>query len=124
MVPERLVRASLRGEADVAEKVLAVFDQVDVVLQPGPSAPPPRIGAYARAGAVRTLGAAIAKVPFLPLWNLVGNPVLAAPVGTDADSLPVGVQLIGPPDSEHLLLRLGLALERATGWADRRPPRV
>jgi len=121
LVPERLVRASLRAEPEIARRVLAVFEQVDVVLQPGPSAPPSRIGAYAGAGALRTLAAAITKVPFLPLWNLVGNPVLAAPVGMDDDGLPVGVQLVGPPGAELTLLRLGLALERATGWATRRP---
>jgi amidase len=122
LVPPRLVRASLDAEARVADTVLAVFDRVDVVLQPGPSTRPSRIGAYAKAGAMRTLGAAVAKVPFLPLWNLVGNPVLAAPVGTDTDGLPVGVQLVGPPYSERTLLGLGAALERSTGWARRRPP--
>lgn len=122
LVPEALVRASRRAEPEIARRVLAVFDQVDVVLQPGPSTRPTRIGAYARAGMPRTLAAAITRVPFLPLWNLVGNPVLAAPVDSDNDGLPVGVQLIGAPHTERTLLRLALSLERATGWAERRAP--
>ena len=140
LVPPRLLRASLRGEPALAHRVLAIFDEVDVVLQPGPSSPPSVIGEYASAGALRTLGAAIMKVPFLPLWNLVGNPVLAAPVmggravtpdgdqsaggaaaGAQAADLPAGVQLVGPPGSERTLLRLALQLEQATGWATRRP---
>jgi amidase len=141
LVPPSLLRASLRGEQALARRVLAIFDEVDVVLQPGPSSPPSVIGGYARAGALRTLGAAITKVPFLPLWNLVGNPVLAAPVtggravehddGQNAGSgtarsaagasLPAGVQLVGPPGGERTLLRLALQLEQATGWATRRP---
>ena len=122
LVPMAAVRASLRAEPALARRVLAVFDEVDVVLQPGPSTPPSRIGAYSRAGTLRTLGAAITKVSFLPLWNLIGNPVLAAPVHLGADGLPAGVQLVGPPGAERTLLRLALQLERATGWADHRPP--
>jgi amidase len=122
LVPRSAVRASLRGEPALARRVLGIFDEVDVVLQPGPSAPPSRIGAYARHGAARTLAAAIAKVPFLPLWNLIGNPVLAAPMHTDEAGRPVGVQLVGPPGADRNLLRLALDLEAATGWATRRPP--
>jgi aspartyl-tRNA(Asn)/glutamyl-tRNA(Gln) amidotransferase subunit A len=44
--------------------------------------------------------------------NLVGLPAIAVPVGTDADGMPVGLQLIGPHGAEPLLLRLAAALER------------
>lgn len=122
VVPAAVVRASLRAEPALASRVLAVFDEVDVVLQPGPSSLPPLVGAYARAGAARTLGSSIMKVPFLPLWNLIGNPVLAVPVQLSQNGLPTGVQLIAPPGCEHLLLRLALQLEQATGWTQHRPP--
>ena len=121
LVPAAALRASLRAEPALARRVLAIFDEVDVVLQPGPSSPPSRVGAYAGAGALRTLGAAIVKVPFLPLWNVIGNPVLAAPVAVGPDGLPAGVQLVGPPGGERTLLRLALQLEQATGWSSRRP---
>jgi len=121
-VPAAVVRRSLHAEPAMARRVLSIFDEVDVLLQPGPSSPPSRIGAYAGAGALRTLGAAIAKVPFLPLWNMIGNPVLAAPVFVGPDGLPAGVQLVGAPGGERTLLRLALQLQRATGWTDRRPP--
>ncbi|HEY0637313.1 MAG TPA: amidase family protein, partial [Pseudonocardiaceae bacterium] len=91
-----------------------------------PSKPPSRIGEYQGRGALRTLLPAIMAVPFLPLWNLIGNPVLAAPVSAgattgEAAGLPVGVQLVGPPGAERTLLRLALEWERETGWARRRP---
>jgi amidase len=37
-------------------------------------------------------------------------------------SLPIGAQLIAPPDGEATLLSLSAQLERELRWADRRPP--
>jgi Asp-tRNA(Asn)/Glu-tRNA(Gln) amidotransferase A subunit family amidase len=49
-----------------------------------------------------------------------GLPALVVPAGFTADGLPVGVELMGRPWSEALLLRLAYAYEQATGH--RRPP--
>ena len=38
-----------------------------------------------------------------------------------ADGLPTGVQLIGPPEREDLLLALAAQLERELPWAERIP---
>jgi aspartyl-tRNA(Asn)/glutamyl-tRNA(Gln) amidotransferase subunit A len=48
--------------------------------------------------------------------NLAGVPGLAFPVGFDAQGLPIGMQLNGPPRSEPLLLRLADAYQRQTDW--------
>ncbi|PSK67353.1 Glutamyl-tRNA(Gln) amidotransferase subunit A [Micromonospora sp. MH33] len=47
--------------------------------------------------------------------NLTGFPALSVPVGFDEDALPIGLQLIGAPFTEDVLLRVGLAHEEATG---------
>jgi amidase len=36
-------------------------------------------------------------------------------------SLPIGVQLVGPPGDEVTLLRLAAQIEAAEPWAHRRP---
>jgi aspartyl-tRNA(Asn)/glutamyl-tRNA(Gln) amidotransferase subunit A len=43
--------------------------------------------------------------------SLAGLPALSVPVGTSSAGLPIGVQLIGPPFGEPLLLRAGAAIE-------------
>jgi len=47
--------------------------------------------------------------------NLAGFPALALPVPSSGP-LPASLQLIGPPDSEELLLATGAVIERAAGW--------
>lgn len=50
----------------------------------------------------------------------VGFPALTVPAGFTADDLPVGLELLGRPFSEAVLLGFGYAYEQATGH--RRPP--
>ncbi len=47
--------------------------------------------------------------------NLAGLPAVVVPCGLDSQGLPIGVQLIGKPFSEKLLLRTAFALESAVG---------
>jgi amidase len=47
--------------------------------------------------------------------NLAGFPGLALPVPTSG-SLPASLQLIGPPESEELLLATGAVIEATAGW--------
>lgn len=51
------------------------------------------------------------------LFNLVGFPALVLPFGTTDGGLPVGVQLVGRPWEEELLLDLAVWLEEARGPA-------
>jgi len=48
--------------------------------------------------------------------NLAGLPGIAVPVGTDAQGLPLGMQLIGRPWAEGELLNLAQTLENAAGF--------
>jgi len=47
--------------------------------------------------------------------NLAGLPGLTIPISTSSDGLPIGVQLIGRPFSEELLLSVAESLELARG---------
>jgi aspartyl-tRNA(Asn)/glutamyl-tRNA(Gln) amidotransferase subunit A len=54
-------------------------------------------------------------------WNLTGLPALSVPCGF-AGGLPVGLQLVGRPFDEAMILRVGHAYQEATNWHERRPP--
>jgi Asp-tRNA(Asn)/Glu-tRNA(Gln) amidotransferase A subunit family amidase len=49
------------------------------------------------------------------VWNLLGMPGLAIPFGIAADGLPVGVQIVGRPWDEEVILDIGVRLEQARG---------
>jgi aspartyl-tRNA(Asn)/glutamyl-tRNA(Gln) amidotransferase subunit A len=54
--------------------------------------------------------------------NLAGNPALALPCGFSKAGLPIGLQMIGRPFEESVLLRAGHAYEQETAWRTKRPP--
>ncbi|HYI94486.1 MAG TPA: amidase [Bryobacteraceae bacterium] len=48
-------------------------------------------------------------------WNLLGMPSLVVPMDVTPEGLPIGVQIVGRPYEEELLLHIGEALETARG---------
>jgi amidase len=59
--------------------------------------------------------------PYTSLFNITGQPAISVPVGLGADGLPTGVQIVGKPLNEELLLQLAAQLEAAHPWAHLRP---
>jgi aspartyl-tRNA(Asn)/glutamyl-tRNA(Gln) amidotransferase subunit A len=53
--------------------------------------------------------------------NIAGLPALVLPCGFDSDGLPVGLQLIGKPFDESLLLQAGFTFEQNTNFHLSRP---
>jgi aspartyl-tRNA(Asn)/glutamyl-tRNA(Gln) amidotransferase subunit A len=54
------------------------------------------------------------NIGLIPAGNLGGVPAVFFPCGFGTDGLPVGLQLVGPPFSEPLLLALVSAYQRET----------
>jgi len=49
------------------------------------------------------------------IWNITGQPAITVPVHETPDGVPVGVQLVGPPGRDDLVLALAAQLEAAIG---------
>ncbi len=48
-------------------------------------------------------------------FNILGNPAAVVPVGFTADGLPVGVQVVGRPFEEELVISVAASIERECG---------
>jgi aspartyl-tRNA(Asn)/glutamyl-tRNA(Gln) amidotransferase subunit A len=56
------------------------------------------------------------QAEFTVLANAGGFPALSVPAGWSRDALPIGVQLVGPRESDALVLGAGAASERVLDW--------
>jgi Asp-tRNA(Asn)/Glu-tRNA(Gln) amidotransferase A subunit family amidase len=54
-------------------------------------------------------------------FNILGNPAVVVPVGKSADGLPIGVQVVGRPFEEELILAVAAQIEREVGGYVRPP---
>ena len=61
---------------------------------------------------------------FMISINLAGLPSIVVPCGRDADGMPIGLQIVGPPFGEEVVLRAARAFEAATDWHQMRPPNL
>jgi amidase len=82
---------------------------------------PARVGQYEGRPALWTFFASVRFVPFAGPYNHTGQPAASVPAAWTADDFPIGAQLVGPRDSEPLLLSLSAQLEGVLRWTERRP---
>jgi Asp-tRNA(Asn)/Glu-tRNA(Gln) amidotransferase A subunit family amidase len=60
------------------------------------------------------LGLFQAMMPATP-FNLLGLPAIVIPFGVSSEGLPIGIQLVGRPYEEELIVDLAVRLEKARG---------
>jgi aspartyl-tRNA(Asn)/glutamyl-tRNA(Gln) amidotransferase subunit A len=94
--------------AELADRFVSVFDDVDVLAMPTVPKVAPRLSDFARHLMLLSRNA----IP----WSLTGFPALSVPCGW-SEGLPVGLQLVAAPWREDLIVAVGCAVERCrTGW--------
>jgi amidase len=107
-----------------SRRLVSMWAQIDVLLTPTLAKPPIEIGALEPAEGeppIQMLMKAGEWVPFTPAWNVTGQPAISLPLHHSDAGIPIGVQLVGPPAGEELLISLAAQLEAARPWAERRP---
>jgi aspartyl-tRNA(Asn)/glutamyl-tRNA(Gln) amidotransferase subunit A len=96
-----------------------VFEQADVIVTPTAPTTAFRLGEKL----ADPLQMYLSDI-FTISVNLAGLPGIVVPCGFDDAGLPIGLQIVGPPFGEEVVLRTARAYEAATDWHTRRPPRV
>ena len=89
---------------------------IDLLVTPALAAAPPPAVQYSGASWWRNMVVNLRYAPYAAPWNLAGLPAIVVPVGVRPDGLPLGVQLVGPPDSELLLLAVAGQFEVLNPW--------
>jgi aspartyl-tRNA(Asn)/glutamyl-tRNA(Gln) amidotransferase subunit A len=96
-----------RVQSEIKRYFGLFFDPFDVLLLPTTaSVAAPIDGLDSAAYAPRL-------TRFTAPFNLTGMPALSLPCGVSSEGLPIGVQLVGPPWKESVVLQAGQALEAA-----------
>lgn len=121
LLSRSVLRRARAAEAATQRRVGAIFNAVDVVLAPTTAQPPPPARMFDDLGPTATDRAMIAACPVTFPWNVLGWPSINVPAGFTADGLPIGVQLMGPANSEPLLISLAAELDAINGWANKQP---
>jgi len=103
--------------------IASTFSEVDVLVTPTLVQPPVPIGHFdTNVGDVSEWARTGTFASFTPIANITGQPAISLPLYESEDGLPIGIQLIGPPVGEAVLLALATRLEAARPWAGRRAP--
>jgi len=107
---DELYNKALKVRRMIAEDFSAAFEKCDVIVAPTYPTTAFKIGEKIEdplkmyLGDIHTAGV-----------NLAGLPALVVPCGLDDKGMPVGLQLIGKPFTEKLLLKVGYAIEKLVG---------
>ncbi len=88
-----------------------IWRQVDCLFTPATPTAAPKIGQTTLEVGASTEDARLATTRMMRGVNVLGIPALVLPCGSTTGGLPIGLQILGPPFREELLLGVGSALE-------------
>jgi aspartyl-tRNA(Asn)/glutamyl-tRNA(Gln) amidotransferase subunit A len=111
-----------RVRAVLARDFAKIWKNLDCLLTPATAITAPKIGEMTVAFGSVDEDVRMAATRLARPFNVLGWPALALPCGFSNAGLPIGLQVVGPPQQEDSLLQAGAALEDAFGTAGRRPP--
>ena len=115
-VVRRLGLVRPRTQARFRARMIAFFDDVDLLLTPVTTGPPLPARPWHERSFLANVAANARWAPWTAAWNLAGIPAAVLPAGTRPGGLPVPVQFVGPPGSEGLLLWVAGELETRRPW--------
>ena len=106
---------AMRVRGVLQRKMEAVFDQFDILA----TATIPTTASKLEANLETEFNV---PDPLGAIGNLCGFPAISVPCGFSDDKLPVGIQFVGPPLHEGIVLKVAQNFQGITDWHKRRPP--
>jgi amidase len=86
-------------------RMLAFLDDYDVILCPPSARPAPRLGE----------SPGLAGWNYTFVYNATGWPAAVVRAGTSPEGLPLGIQIVGRPWTDHVVLAVAAQIESKTG---------
>ena len=121
-IPANEYLKAMRIRALIQEAFRDLLSTIDVLIAPTRFDPAPKITQpLDRPASDRPAPATPGLTALIPAGNLAGLPALSLPCGF-ANGMPMGLQLVGSPFSENMLLAIGKTFQDRTDWHKRRPP--
>jgi aspartyl-tRNA(Asn)/glutamyl-tRNA(Gln) amidotransferase subunit A len=114
-IPAREYLRAMRLRSEIRSAYRELLAGVDLIVAPARHDVAPKISEPLDAPS-RT-----PRSPLIAAGNLAGLPALCLPCGFIND-LPVGLQLVGRPWHENMLLAVGKLYQSRTDWHRKRPP--
>lgn len=127
-VPARQLVEAVAALAAFERTMVARVAAYDAVLLPAMAQTPRPLGWYDAEDPERNFAQQCEYTPYTSMINVCGLPAITVPTHwTEPDAnapagLPMGVQLVGRPGGEDVLLALAAQLEERLRWPERRPP--
>ncbi len=107
---------TLRRLRECRREIRRILEQVDILILPTKRDTAPTIQATVDESYHRPASNTSA-------FNRFGTPAISIPCGFSRDSLPIGLQIVGPSFGEARVLAVAYAYQQATDWHIRRPTR-
>jgi amidase len=102
-----------------ARRILSEWQDDEVLVLPTLTRLPAPIGGIKSQAGVTDDASRFSAL--VRIWNVTGQPAISLPLAETADGVPVGVQMVGPPGRDDLLISVAAQLEAAVGWKPRSP---
>ena len=104
-----------------ARQIIGMFDRVDVLVAPTYMHPAIEVKEWVDCHPEDTFQKIVNWILPCPPFNVTGQPAINIPSGFDRNGVPLGVQLVGKPNSEATIFALASQLEQARPWSQLRP---
>lgn len=114
-----------RARSLIKQEFQRLFDDVDVIISPTvPTvAVPADLDSISwRSGVEESV--TMAYIRFTVPGDLTGMPAISLPCGFSSEGLPIGMQIMGRPLDEAVLLKLASCYESMTSWHEQMPALV